>query len=418
MRRRLPPIAALLLVVLARPAAATPGALDTSFSGNGIQTIFAGGATAQAVAIDAQDRILVAGYTIGDNNDVAVARLRPGGALDDSFSGDGRIRIDLGASDRALDIAAAPDGKIVVVGQRTTQQGAAWFVIRLRSGGTRDTSFGGDGVVVTDFGRRFERATAVAIQPNGRILVGGSVSDGTSESWAFARYLSGGALDSSFGGDGRVTMSLSTSGEQVQDLVVRSERIFAGGYAESGFLPTFAIAKLRLDGRRATSFGTNGVKRVNLGPGADSAYGLAVQADGKPVLAGYASSGGRADWGVVRLHPGGALDGSFGGDGIVTTPFTPAYELASSVAMQPDGRILVVGKARGASGTDDLAVVRYRTDGGLNLAFSGNGKALFNPFGEDDAARDILVNEGKIIVVGDAMQNLVPRMIVLRIRMS
>src|SRR4029453_1148406 len=94
MRRRILPFTVLLLVVLARPAGATPGALDTSFSGNGIQTIFAGGATAQAVAIDAQDRILVAGYTFGANTDLAVARLRPGGALDGSFSGDGRVRVN------------------------------------------------------------------------------------------------------------------------------------------------------------------------------------------------------------------------------------------------------------------------------------------------------------------------------------
>jgi uncharacterized delta-60 repeat protein len=416
--RRLPPVAALLLIVLARPAAADPGALDTSFSGNGIQTIFTGGATAQAVAIDAQDRILVAGYTFGANDDVAVARLRPGGALDGTFSGDGRVRIDLGASDHALDIAMAPGGKIVVVGQRTTLLGSSWFVLRLRSGGGRDRTFGGDGVVITDFGRRFAHANTVAVQANGKIVVGGSVSGGGHENWTIARFLSGGALDSSFGGDGRTTLSLSSTGEQIQDLVVRSSGILAVGYAEAGSLPRFAVAKLHLDGSRVEAFGAHGVRLVNLGIGADSAYGLTVQADGKPVLAGYSSQNGRADWGVVRLHAGGGSDGSFGGDGIVTTAFTSAYELAAAVAMQPDGRILVVGKARGLSGTDDLAVLRYRTDGGLNRSFSGNGRALFNPFGGDDAAMDIVVHDGKIIVVGIAMQHLVPRMIVLRIRMA
>jgi len=417
-RLRLTPIAGLLLVVLAHPATATPGSLDTSFSGNGLQTMFVSGGSAQAVAIDAQDRIVVAGYTIGASTDVAITRLRPGGALDDMFGGDGRVRIDLGAKDEALDVAVAPEGTIVVVGTRTTAQGSGWFVIRLRAGGGRDTSFGGDGIVVTDFGRRFEHATAVAIQSNGRILVGGSSSEGLHDQWAFARYLSGGAPDTSFGGDGRVTMSLSMSGEEVQDLVVSSEGILAAGYAESNFLPKFAIAKLRSDGTRATAFGSNGVKTVNLGPGADSAFGLAVQSDGKPVLAGYASAGGRADWGVVRLHPGGGLDGSFGGDGVVITQFTRSYELAASAAIQPDGRVVVVGRARGPSGTDDLAIVRYRSDGGLNLSFSGNGRALFNPFGEDDAARDVVIHDGKIVVVGDTMQNLVPRMVVLRIRMN
>jgi uncharacterized delta-60 repeat protein len=413
--RRLPPVAALLLVVLARPAAATSGALDTSFSGNGIQTMFVGGATAQAVAIDTQDRILVTGYTIGTKTDVAIARLQPRGAPDRSFGRNGRVRIDLGASDRAMDVAATQDGKVVIVGERVTRSGTTWFVIRLLSTGARDSSFGGDGIVVTDFGRRFEHATSVAIQANGTILVGGSVTDGANESWAFARYLSGGALDTSFSGDGRVTMSLSVSGERVQDLVVRSNGILAAGYSESNFLPRFAIAKLGFDGRRAAAFGHNGVKIVNVGPGADLAFGLAIQTDGRPLLAGFASDGGRSDWGVVRLHAGGTRDGSFGGDGVVTTAFTPAYELAASVALQGDGRILVVGRARGPSGTDDLAIVRYRTDGGLNRSFSGDGKALFNPFGEDDGAMDVIAHAGKIVVVGESMQNLVPRMVVLRL---
>jgi uncharacterized delta-60 repeat protein len=415
--RRLPPITVLFLAVLAHPAQATPGALDRSFSGNGVQSIFSGGATAHAVAIDAQDRILVAGSTFGANDDVAIARLLPGGAPDTSFSGDGKVRVDLGVDEHALDVAAAPDGTIVVVGQRITRRAATWFVLRLRSGGGRDGSFGGgDGALITDFGRRFERANAVAIQSNGRIVVGGSVSDGTSENWALARYLSNGGLDTSFGGDGRVTLSLSVTGEQIQDLVIRSTWIMAAGYAESSSLPRFAVAKLHLDGSRAVAFGSRGVRLVNLGAGADSAFGLAVQPDGRPVLAGYASNDGRADWGVVRLGIGGRNDGSFGGDGIVTTAFTPSYELASSVALQSDGRIVVVGKAKGPSGTDDLAVLRYRTNGRLDLTFSGDGKALFNPFGEDDAARDVVVHDGRIIVVGEAMENLVPRMVVLRIR--
>jgi uncharacterized delta-60 repeat protein len=269
--------------------------------------------------------------------------------------------------------------------------------------------------VITDFGRRFEHARTVRIQPSGRILVGGSVSNGTRESWAFARYLDGGGLDRSFGGDGRVTMSLSMSNEEVQTLVVRPTAILAGGYAERNLLPTFAIAKLRFDGGRVRSFGNDGVRVVNLGPGADTAYGLAVQDDGKPVLAGYASSGGRADWGVVRLGTGGSLDGAFGGDGIVTTAFTPFYELAAAVSMQSDGRIVVAGRAHGPGGSDDLGVVRYRADGHLDLTFSGNGKALFDPYGGMDAAQDVLVRGGRIHVVGVATRGLVQRMIVYRL---
>ena len=416
--RRLAPLTALLLVVLARPAAAGPGALDPTFSGNGIATVFPGGATAEAVAVDGQDRVVVAGHTYGASVDIAVARLRWNGSLDGTFGGDGRVRIDLGAKELALDVAVADDGKVVVVGYRATQKAEAWFVMRLRQNGSRDDTFGGDGVVFTDFGRPFEQANAVAIQSNGKIVVGGSAAKGIYENWAISRYLVGGTLDDTFGGDGRVSLSLSRTGEEVQDLLIGGEGIFAGGYAERSYLPGFAIAKLRLDGRRATAFGSNGVRVVNLGRGADSAFGLSLQEDGKPVLAGYASSNGKADWGLVRLRAGGGLDGSFSGDGIVTTAFTSAYELASSVGLQSNGRIVVAGRAHGASGTDDLAIVRYLPGGALDQTFSGNGKALFNPFGGNDVANDVLVHAGTILVVGSATQRLTPRMTVLRLRAS
>jgi uncharacterized delta-60 repeat protein len=414
--RRLAPLIALLLVVLARPATAAPGALDRTFSGNGIATVFPRGATAEAAAVDGRDRIVVAGHTYGAV-DVAVARFRWNGSLDGRFGGDGRVRIDLGAKERALDIAVA-DGKIVVVGYRDTLRAETWFVMRLRSNGSRDKTFGGDGVVFTDFGRPYEQANAVAIQSNGKIVVGGSTAHGIYENWAIARYRSGGALDRTFGGDGRVVLSLSRTGEEVQDLVIGNNGIFAGGYAERSYVPGFAIAKLRRDGRRATAFGSNGVRVVNVGPGADSGFGLSLQEDGKPVLAGYASGGGKADWGLVRLRAGGGLDGSFSGDGVVTTAFTPAYELAASVAIQSNGKIVVAGRARGPSGTDDLAIVRYHPGGALDLSFSGNAKAMFNPFGGNDLANDVHVHRGKIIVVGSAARRLTPKMVVLRLRTS
>jgi uncharacterized delta-60 repeat protein len=412
MRRLLPLI--LLVVVLARPAYASPGSLDTSFSRDGFQTAFVSGGTARAVAVDDQGRILLAGSTLGANADIAVARLLPGGALDGTFNGDGRFRLDLGVEEKVFDVTVA-GGKVIVVGERHGPIGTKWFVIRLRPDGRLDTTFGGDGRVITDFGRRFEHARTVKVQPNGTILVGGSVSNGASESWAFARYLDDGGLDHSFGGDGLVTMSLSISKEEVQTLVIEPTAIVAGGYAERNYLPRFAIAKLRFDGSRVLSFANRGVRLVNLAPGADSAYGLAIQDDGKPVLAGYASNGGRADWGLVRFRTGGGLDGTFGGDGIVMTRFTPSYDLAAAVSMQSNGRIVVAGRVHGPGGSDDLAVARYLTDGRLDFSFSGNGKALFDPYGGNDGAQDVLVRAGKILLAGEASRGLVQRMIVYRL---
>ena len=242
MHRALAAGVAVLALMLPRPANAIPGALDHSFSRNGVQTAFHRGGTANAVAIDDQDRIVVAGAATRGGSDVAIARFRAGGALDPTFGGDGMVRVDLGGADEALDVDVAPDGSIVAVGHRRTATRTAWFALRLRADGRPDDTFGGDGVVVTDFGRRFEGADAVAVMDDGAVLVAGGVSDGLKEQWAFVRYLEDGSLDDTFGGDGRVLLSLSRSAEQPQDLVLTANGILAAGYADRNFRPRFAVA--------------------------------------------------------------------------------------------------------------------------------------------------------------------------------
>jgi uncharacterized delta-60 repeat protein len=415
MHRALAALVAALALMLPRPAAATPGALDRSFSGNGIQTIFLRGGSANAVAIDGAGRIVVAGSVGLGSSDVAVARLRPGGVPDPAFGGDGRVRIDLGADDVAQDVAIAPDGGVVLVGERRTANGSAWFVLRLGSGGARDRSFGTNGLAITDFGRRYETANAVAVLGDGRVVATGGAYDGTSERWAFARYRTNGTLDGSFGGDGKVLLSLSVTSAEAQDLVLVDGGLLAGGYAERRYVPRFAVVKLRGDGTRARAFGDRGVRIVDVSAGADAGFGLALTPRGGAVVAGYASNGGRADWGLAKLRSGGNLDRRFGGDGIVVTPFTAAYELAAGVAVQSDGRIVAVGRIRGPGDTDDLAVVRYLWGGGVNREFSGDGKALFDPSGEDDGLLDVVVRSGKIVAVGETMVNGVERMVVIRL---
>ena len=323
------------------------------------------------MAVDGQDRVVVAGHTYGASVDVAVVRLRWNGSLDGTFGGDGRVRIDLGAKELALDVAVAEDRKVVVVGYRAMQKAEAWFVLappervarrHVRRGRRR----------VHGLGRPFEQANAVAIQPSGKIVVGGSSAHGIYENWAIARYLSGGALDRTFGGDGRVSLALQT-GEEVQDAADRGTSIFAGGYAERSYLPT---SRSRSCGSTAPGRPRSARRRPRREPRPRGGLGVRplLQEDGKPVLAGYASSNGKADWGLVRLRAGGGLDGSFSGDGVVTTAFTPAYELATSVGCSPTaGSSSPVGCTE-PSGTDDLAIVRYHPGGHLDLSFSATGR--------------------------------------------
>src|SRR4051794_23755500 len=171
-----------------------PGDLDVSFSGDGKQTTdFGGSDAATSVAVQTDGKIVVAGSSGGN---FALARYGADGTLDASFSGDGLVTTDLGGTDAGQDVAIQADGKIVVAGS----SGGSFAVARYTAAGGLDTSFSGDGLQTTDFGAA-AGGTAVAIQADGRIVVGGS----SGGDFALARYDAQGGLDSSFSGDGKQT---------------------------------------------------------------------------------------------------------------------------------------------------------------------------------------------------------------------
>ncbi len=405
-RRRITalPCTLVLVAALAAPAHAAPGQLDAFFSGDGKATAFANGGTGYAVAIDAKDRIVVAGSTQGAHPDFAVARFLPNGSPDTGFSRDGRVITDLGGADYAFDLAIQADGKIVVAGERDTSSSNSFAIVRYTPKGGLDNEFGGgDGIVLTDFGKRYQGANAVVVYPSGNIAAGGFASNGSTGRWAIARYGPRGVLDKSWGNDGRVTVDLSSSDESIRDLqFVPGGKLVAVGYAEAGLIPRFAVARFRPKGSLDPTFGDRGFNTTDVSKGSDIGYGAAIQADGKLVVVGYANNGGKADWGLVRYGPKGRLDKTFSGDGRVVTNITSGYEFASAVAIQADGKLVVVGRASRIDTGDNFGVFRYKPSGALDGSWSGNGKT-FTDFGDgNDTARDVAIQpNGKIVVVGD-----------------
>ncbi len=393
------------------PASASPGDLDTFFSHDGIQTAFANGAVATAVAVDHHGRIVLVGYTLGDHPDIALARFTPEGAFDPTFNGDGRVITDLGADDYAFDVAIQVDGGIVVTGDRNAPGEDRVVVQRYRPNGALDPGFGDGGTVLSGFGRRFQSANAVAIAPGGRIVVAGSTSNGTTIRSAIARYLIDGRLDETFGGDGRVTIDISRSAEQFTDVKVDPDgRVIATGWAEGALVPAFAAARYSSDGRLDDTFDGDGVARVDVTSGADKSLASALQPDGRLVLVGAAAG----EWGVVRLGPRGHLDGSFGDGGTVVTAFGPGYDEAGGVAIQSNGKILVGGHIH-ADARDDLGLLRLKASGRHDLMFGAGGRVLTDVAGGSDAARDLLIQEdGKIIVAGEATVERIRRFVVVR----
>jgi uncharacterized delta-60 repeat protein len=399
--------------------AATPGRLDRFFSGDGRQTAFIRGGIGYAVAIDGHDRIVVAGYTLTRHTDLALARFLPNGTPDDSFGGDGRVTTDLGGSDYAFDVAIHPDGGIVVAGERDTRHGSRAAVVRYHPKGARNRDFGGgDGIVLTSFGKRYQGANAVVIGASGNITIGGFTSNGSTAKWALARFGPRGVLDKDFGGDGKVTVDLAPADEQINDLAIADGgRVVATGYAASGITPRFALARFLLSGSLDKRFGRRGgVNLVDVSKGSDIAFALGQGSGGSLVAAGYAQNRRHDDWAIVAFGPRGRLNQHFGGDGKRVLQLGPRYEFAYGTAVQPNGKVVVVGRATRKGSGDDMGVFRFKPNGDYDRNFSGDGRAFVNFFGGSDTGRDVVLqSNGKIVVAGDATDHGTRRMAVARL---
>jgi uncharacterized delta-60 repeat protein len=338
------------------------GSLDTSFDGDGKQTIDFGGAEwATSMVLQADGKIVLAGHTSASANggDFAVARLNPNGSLDTTFSGDGKQTIDIGSYDQANGIAIQPDGKMVLAGyffiSGTTSEAA---VARLNANGTLDTTFSGDGKQQVNFGGD-DRATAVALQADGKVLLAGFAFVNNESDFVVARLNANGTPDTTFSGDGLQTVAWSANDLAWAVAVQSDGKILAAGVSAVGNNRDFAVARLTASGALDPTFSGDGKQQVDFGT-FDGVRALAVQPDGRIVLAGYADAGNAYDFGVARLNANGTPDTSFSGDGKIQVNFGDDDE-AFGVALAADGDIVLAGNTTGSgtpSGTDDFAVAR------------------------------------------------------------
>jgi uncharacterized delta-60 repeat protein len=356
------------------------GDLDTSFGGDGtVTTDFGSAEVPRTMAIQADGKIVVAGST-GLIEDFALARYTTTGALDPSFSGDGKVTTGFssGSADVAYAVAIQADGKIVVAGvSRNTSVNSDFALARYNPNGTLDTSFSGDGMVLTNFplgafGSISEDvAYALVIQSDGKIVAAGTATEvnDSPQDFALARYTSAGALDTTFGSNGLVRTNFldgceCDSHEYIYALVIQSNgKIVAAGhvYGSSRTADDFALARYNANGTLDTTFGGDGKVTTEFGFGKAAALALALQVDGKMVVAGYFMDESDRDtfsFALARYNANGTLDASFSGDGKVTNDLAG---IAEALAIQPhDGRVVVAGNSYSdASDSDVFALARY-----------------------------------------------------------
>jgi len=379
----------------------------TTLVGGVITTDFDGDSFGCGVTIQADSKIVVVGsYMNEEKMDVALVRYNPDGTLDTSFGGGtGKLTTDFGYEDAGLCTIIQSDGKILVIGESAINGGSygKCIIARYNIDGSFDTSFDGDGKVITNFldGLNVDGfyTTDAILQSDGKILiVGGGYQSGNSLVTLF-RYNSNGSLDSSFGNNGMV-ITPSISGLNSSDFpygVVQQadEKILVA--VRSADNVNITLILYNIDGTVDTSFNAASVEVTGLKEN-DIDGGLVLQVDGKILVSG--SSHGNIV--LLRYNSNGTLDNTFNGSGNVVTDLG-GDDGVGAITLQTDGKILVSGYSN-----NDLALLRYNTDGTPDTHFGNTGIALTN-IGSDSlhgitfAGWGITVqSDGKIIVSGES----------------
>lgn len=390
----------------------TDGSLDNSFDGDGrvIADIHSSYDRANAMALQTDGKIVATGRSEnGIRNDFSVARFNTDGSFDNSFDSDGRLLVLTPSSeDHATSIAVQHDGKILVGGYTNRNINMAanmdFALARFNADGTPDNSFDGDGKLATAIGSSNDIINAVAVQVDGRIVVAGASRRASSiyYDFALARYLPDGSPDNSFDGDGKLVFSPGAFNNVILGMAIQPDgKIVAAGYSENGSNADFALVRFNSDGSPDNSFDGDGIVTTAFGTTDDLGNALAIQPDGKIVIAGYTGIGFDVDFALARFNADGSPDITFDTDGVLVTDIDASIDRAYALTIQPDGKIIATGHTESAT-FSGIAVVRYNSDGSGDTSFDADGKVTTG-VGLSGAAFSVTVQgDGKILVAGDS----------------
>ncbi len=372
------------------------GLLDPGFGTNGVAiTSLDGSSGAGSAARQVDGKIVLAGgVAVGPELYFALVRYTVSGTLDTAFGVQGIVTTAMGTNARAAAsaIAIQPDGKLVAAGSSSEGMYNSFLVLaRYTTTGVLDPEFGVDGIVTTPVGMT-GGASAVALQPDGKIVVAGSGQMGAY--MIVARYTITGSLDTGFGTTGMVTLSPGNFTSASSVVIQPDHKIIVAGVSGG----QITIVRLDPSGLLDTTFDSDGIAQTSV-PGSSyaGASGVALQADGKIVVAGSAN-----DILAARYNVTGTLDSAFGSGGIVTTSIGLAGDFGSSIAVQPDGRI-VVGGVSNDGVRNNFALVRYSSSGILDPQW-GVGGVVTSSVGMSFSTGSsvVLQPDGKIVLAGSS----------------
>jgi len=340
------------------------GTLDKTFGSQGILNPTAG----DILILDANDRFILFGGRHLPSEPTAyfhMNRYSPNGIFDTTFGVGGDVTIAMGSSVIPEAGVVQPDGKIIVVGMAQSGAIRRFGVVRCTPDGRLDSTFGSGGRVTPDFGKQWEWAHGVALQPDGKIVVAGSSEDGWDVArFAVARYTTNGALDTTFNGSGKAAVSFEKGSEAFAVALQRDGKIVLAGWVNL----QMALARFNPNGTVDTSFGANGTGVITNREGNwDSWQKVIVQPDQKIIAYGHSAG---SPWLVVKRYTtNGIPDPTFGIPpgpfrvGTALIPIGTQMSEATGITLQPNGKILIAATAYETNSPySDVAVARLEND--------------------------------------------------------
>lgn len=390
----------MLVIIGGRGVHASPASTGPTASGN-VKYVVNSEDVARALILQPNGKTIVAGSSWSStsrSNDFALVRYNLDGSLDASFGTRGKVTTDVDASeDEARALILQPDGKIVVVGYWWNKAAELrnFALARYAADGKLDPSFGTGGKVIATAGSGDDYIHTLALQPDGKIVVAGSFSQGPSSNSVLFRYNPDGTSDANFGKGGR--RLLPRSG--VSALIIEaSGKIVVAGPSLKEDDSSFTLTRYNSDGSLDSAFNAASIVTIPINTGGETA--VAVQPDGKVIVVGTSEN----RFGVRRYNPGGSLDTNFGigGQAIATLPLATFGETAYALALQGDGKIVVAGHFARGEFDYYFALARYNSDGRLDTSFGTGGMVITSAGADGRATAVALQADGKIVMAGSA----------------
>ena len=374
-----------------------PGSLDSTFgvSGKVVTNITGIDDRIQSILIQADGKIVAGGATkLGTKYDFCLVRYNDNGNLDNAFGVNGVAITDVGNDDDIIrNIKLQPDGKIITAGETYNGTDYDFVLARYDSLGLLDSTFGVNGIQITNTFNGDDYTGTIVLDASGRIyLYGQNTSEGI-----VARYTSNGILDTAFSNAGIAYINL-TGGHFSSAMAVQTEKEFV---CTGRFLNDFMLFRLDTTGIIDTLFGNNGFAITNIGSSLEQINSICILNDSAIIVGGgYDPSNTGANWDYVlaKYNIDGIIDSTFGNNGTVITQLSNSRDILCEIKLQPDGKIIAAGYT---GATPNFALARYNENGSLDLAFGNNGIVVTDfAFNYDVAYTMAIANDYKILAAG------------------